>query len=197
MAIEFKKTSYPGNMDAFWRREVQMFPGGFTMKQTFPVGEVIQRGAFVAVDVDAMSAAIVKIGKVVKGGTTSVIRVTKKNNFCVGDTVMKLGTESTTTVKTVDRSNPEYDVIEVATAIADIAEGDFIQEADATGKTPKYVANAALGADLEIKNSGLPTIDAAYGGILLKSVCPPVPAAWLIENGFALKANPQILIINQ
>lgn len=197
MAIEFKKTSYPGNMDAFWRREVQMFPGGFTMKQTFPVGEVIQRGAFVAVDVDAMSAAIVKIGKVVKGGTTSVIRVTKKNNFCVGDTVMKLGTESTTTVKTVDRSNPEYDVIEVATAIADIAEGNFIQEADATGKTPKYVANAALGADLEIKNSGLPTIDAAYGGILLKSVCPPVPAAWLIENGFALKANPQILIINQ
>lgn len=197
MAIEFKKTSYPGNMDAFWRREVQMFPGGFTMKQTFPVGEVIQRGAFVAVDVDAMSAAIVKIGKVVKGGTTSVIRVTKKNNFCVGDTVMKLGTESTTTVKTVDRSNPEYDVIEVATAITDIAEGNFIQEADATGKTPKYVANAALGADLEIKNSGLPTIDAAYGGILLKSVCPPVPAAWLIENGFALKANPQILIINQ
>lgn len=197
MAIEFKKTSYPGNMDAFWRREVQMFPGGFTMKQTFPVGEVIQRGAFVAVDVDAMSAAIVKIGKVVKGGTTSVIRVTKKNNFCVGDTVMKLGTESTTTVKTVDRSNPEYDVIEVATGIADIAEGDFIQEADATGKTPKYVANAALGADLEIKKSGLPTIDAAYGGILLKSVCPPVPAAWLIENGFALKANPQILIINQ
>ena len=197
MAIEFKKTSYPGNMDAFWRREVQMFPGGFTMKQTFPVGEVIQRGAFVAVDVESMSAAIVKIGKVVKGGTTSAIRVTKKNNFCVGDTVMKLGAESTTTVKTVDRSNPEYDVIEVATAIADIAEGDFIQEADATGKKPKYVANAALGADLEIKKSGLPTIDAAYGGILLKSVCPPVPAAWLIENGFALKANPQILIINQ
>lgn len=197
MAIKFEKTTYPGNMDAFWRKEVKMLPGGFAMKQTFPVGEVIQRGAFVAVDMDAMQAAILKVGKVLAGGTTSAARVSKRNNICPGDTVMKVGGDSTTTVKSVDRSNPDYDVIEVATAITDLAEGDFLQEAEASSKAPKYVANAVLGADLEIKKNGLPTIDAGYDAILLKSVCTPFPASWLVENGFCLKANPNILIINQ
>ena len=197
MAIKFEKTSYPGNMDAFWRKEVKMLPGGFQLAQTFPVGEVIQRGAFVAVDMNAMNAAIVKVGKVLAGGTTSSARVSKRNNICPGDTVMKVGSESTTTVKKVDRSNPDYDVIEVATAITGLEEGDFLQEADASGKTPKYIANAVLGADLEIKTSGLPTIDAGYDAILLKSVCVPFPDEWLVENGYCLKANPNILVINQ
>lgn len=197
MGIKLEKTNYPGDMNPFWRREVRMLPGGFSMKQTFPVGEVIRRGSFVAVDFDNMSAAIVKVGKVLAGGSTSAIRVSKKNNFCPGDTVMKIGTESTTTVKTVDRSNTEYDVVTVATAIADIAEGDFLQEADSTEKAPKYVANMMLGADLEIKQGGIPTIDAAYDCIVLKSVCTPFPTAWLLENSPCLKTNPNILFINQ
>lgn len=198
MAIDFKKTTYPGNIDPFWRKEVKMLPGGFSMKQTtFSAGDVIQRGAFVAVDVDKMEAAIVKVGKVLEGGTTSKIRVSKKNNFCNGDTVMKIGDSATTTIKSVDRSNPEYDVVEVASAITGIAKDDFLQEADSSSKTPKYVANAVLGADLEIRSSGLPTIDAAYDAIVLKSVCTPFPASWLVDNGFCLKANPNILVINQ
>lgn len=198
MAIEFKKNTYSGNIDPFWRKEVKMLPGGFSMKQaTFSAGDVIQRGAFVAVDVDKMEAAIVKIGKVLDGGTTSKIRVSKKNNFCNGDTVMKIGDSATTTIKSIDRSNPEYDVVEVASAITGIAKDDFLQEADSNSKTPKYVANAVLGADLEIRNGGLPTIDAAYDAIVLKSVCTPFPASWLVDNGFCLKANPNILVINQ
>lgn len=198
MAIDFKKTTYSGNIDPFWRKEVKMLPGGFSMKQaTFSAGDVIQRGAFVAVDVDKMEAAIVKVGKVLDGGTTSKIRVSKKNNFCNGDTVMKIGDSATTTIKSIDRSNPEYDVVEVASAITGIAKDDFLQEADSNSKTPKYVANAVLGADLEIRNGGLPTIDAAYDAIVLKSVCTPFPASWLVDNGFCLKANPNILVINQ
>lgn len=196
MAIKFERTTYPGNMNAFWR-EPKVMPGGFAMKQTFPVGEVILRGAFVAVDVDAMEAAIVKVGKVLAGGTTSAARVSKRNNLCPGDTVMKVGGDSTTTIKSVDRSNPEYDVIEVATAITGLVEGDFLQEADASSKTPKYVANAVLAADLEIRKGGLPTIDASHDAVLLKAVCTPFPASWLVEGGFCLKTNPNIIIINQ
>lgn len=184
-------------MEPFWRREVRILPGGFSMKQTFPIGDVIRKGSFVAVDFDTMSAAIVKIGKVLAGGTASAIRVSKKNNLCPGDTVMKVGADSTTTVKTIDRSNPEYDVVTVATAIADIAEGDFLQEADAASKAPKFTANMMLGADLEIKASGIPTIDAAYDCIVLKSVCTPFPSSWLVENSPCLKTNPNILFINQ
>lgn len=197
MAIKFEKTIYPGNMDAFWRKEVKMLPGGYALMQTFPVGEVILRGAFVYVDVATMQAAVVKVGKVLAGGTTSLIRVSKRNNFCVGDVVMKVGADSTTTVKSLDRSNPEYDVVEVASAITGVAEGDYLQEADSSSKKVKYVANAVLGANLEIKKSGLPTIDAAYDAILLKSVCPQFPSSWCVDNGFCLKANPNILVINQ
>lgn len=197
MAIKFEKATFPGNMDAFWRKEVKMLPGGFSLKQTFPIGEIILRGAFVAVNTDDMSAAIVKIGKVLTGGTTSAARVSKRNNFCPGDTIMKVGGDSTTTVKSVDRSNPDYDVIEVATAITGLAEGDFLQEADASSKGPKYVANSVLGADLEIKKSGLPTIDAAYDAVLLKSVCPQFPDSWLAKDSYCLATNHNILIINQ
>lgn len=197
MAIKFERDVYPGNMDPFWRKEVQMLPGGFSMKQTFPVGEVIERGAFVAVDYSDMSAAIVKVGKVLAGGTTTDARVSKKNNFCVGDTVMKVGADTTTTVKSIDRSNAEYDVVTFAAAITGLVENDFVQEADSGKKKPKYVANAVLGTDLEIKKSGLPTIDAAYGAILLKNVCTPFPASWLAENGFCLATNHNILFIKQ
>lgn len=197
MAIKFERDVYPGNMDPFWRKEVQMLPGGFSMKQTFPVGEVIERGAFVAVDYSDMSAAIVKVGKVLAGGTTTDARVSKKNNFCVGDTVMKVGADTTTTVKSIDRSNAEYDVVTFAAAITELVENDFVQEADSGTKKPKYVANAVLGTDLEIKKSGLPTIDAAYGAILLKNVCTPFPASWLAENSFCLATNHNILFIKQ
>lgn len=198
MAIDFKKTTYPGSMDPFWRKEAKILPGGFKLKQTtFSAGDVIRKGSFVCADTDKMEAAIIKIGKVLDGGTTTKIRVSKKNNFCNGDTVMKIGSSSTTTVKSIDRSNPDYDVVEVATAIDDIVKDNFLQEADASTKKPKYIANTVLGADLEIKKSGLPTIDAAYDAILLKSVCAPFPADWLVENGFCLKANPNILVINQ
>lgn len=200
MAIRFERTAFPGDMDPFWRKEVKMLPGGFSMKQTFTVGDVIRRGSFLYVDMSDLSAAVVKIGKVQEGGTTSAARVSKKNNFCVGDVVYKVGVEevsATTTVKSIDTSNPDYDVITFASAITGLVAGDFIQEFDSSTKKPKYVANAVLGADLEIKKSGIFTLDAAYDAIVLKSVCTPFPESWLVENGFCLATNHNILFINQ
>lgn len=201
MAIEFNKTAYPGFISPFWRKEVKVLPGGFNMKQTnFANGDVIMRGAFLHVDFSDMSAAIVKIGKVVDGGTATKPRVSKNNNFAVGDVVAKVGADSnsatTTTVVSIDRSNAEYDVVEIAASLT-LATGDFIVEADSTSKEQKYVANAVLAADLEIKGHGIMTIDASYDCIMIKSICAPFPADWLIEDGYGLKANPNILIINQ
>lgn len=197
MAITFERTVYQGYTDPFWRKEVQVLPGGFAMTQTFPIGEVIPRGVFVNADTTTLKASIVKIGKVLAGGTTTAARVTKNNCFCVGDVVMKVGASSTTTVKSVDRSNPSYDVIEFAAAISGLVENDFVQEADSSKNAPKYVANAVLAATLEIQKSGLPVLDVAYSGILVKSLCVPFPASWLLTNGFCLTANPHILVINQ
>lgn len=201
MAIKFERTAYPGGMDAFWRQEVRMLPGGFTPVQTIPVGEVVQRGAFLYVDFDAMTAAIVKVGKVLDGGTTSKPRVSKRNNFFAGDTLMKVGeTAKAVTVKSVDRTNSGYDVIELSAAVTGLAAGDFLQEAvKGSGDTygAAYVANTVLGADFESKATGLPTLDAAWSAIVLKSVCGPFPAEWLTEGSPCLATNHNILFINQ
>lgn len=198
MSIKFERESYPGKIDAFWRKEVQMLPGGFAPKQTIPVGEVIQRGAFVFVNFDDMTAALVKVCQVVAGGTTSAPRVSKKNNIYAGDVLMKVGaTAASVTVKSVDRSNSEYDVIEFSKALTGLAAGDYLQEAVADGDAfkPAYEANAVLGADFEMRKSGLPTFDVAYSAIVLKDVCSPFPASWL--NGFTLATNANILFIKQ
>lgn len=202
MAINFERTTIPGYMDAFWRQEVRMLPGGFQLKQTVPVGEVVNRGAFVAVDFDTMAAAIVKIGKVMDGGTTSKPRVSKRNNFYAGDTVMKVGkTDAGVTVKSVDRSNPDYDVIELSSAITGLAKDDFIQEAvkddGASTYSPAYVANMVLGADFESRQQGIGTLDVAWSAMVLKDICTPFPAAWLAENSPCLATNHNILFIKQ
>lgn len=188
-------------MDVFWRQEVRMLPGGFQPLQTIPVGEVVQRGSFVAVDFDAMSAAIVKVGKVLEGGTTSKPRVSKRNNFFAGDTVMKLGnTDTAVTVKSVDRSNADYDVVELSAAITGLVKDDFIQEAVKGSDdkySPAYVANTVLGTDFESRKQGIGTLDVAWSAMVLKDICSPFPASWLADNSPCMATNHNILFIKQ
>lgn len=203
MAIEFKKTSYAGNLDAFWRTEVRMLPGGFNCSQSIPVGDVIPRGALVCADFDTMTATIVKVGRVVNGGTTTKPRVTKNNHFYAGDTVMKIGKkDAAVTVKSVDRSNPDYDVVEFSAALATLAKGDYLVEAvndtddSATTYSQAHEANTILGADYTSRKVGMTTLDVAYSAVALKDVCPQFPADWL-DGGAFLKMNHNILFIKQ
>lgn len=203
MAIEFKKTSYAGNLDAFWRTEVRMLPGGFNCSQSIPVGDVIPRGALVCADFDTMTATIVKVGRVIDGGTTTKPRVTKNNHFYTGDTVMKIGKkDAAVTVKSVDRSNPDYDVVEFSAALATLAMGDYLVEAvkdtgdSATTYSQAHEANTILGADYTSRAVGMTTLDVAYSAVALKDVCPQFPADWL-DGGAFLKTNHNILFIKQ
>lgn len=203
MAIEFKKTSYAGNLDAFWRTEVRMLPGGFNCSQSIPVGDVIPRGALVCADFDTMTATIVKVGRVVDGGTTTKPRVTKNNHFYAGDTVMKIGKkDAAVTVKSVDRSNPDYDVVEFSAALATLAKGDYLVEAvkdtgdSETTYSQAHEANTILGADYTSRAVGMTTLDVAYSAVALKDVCPQFPADWLDGSAF-LKTNHNILFIKQ
>lgn len=203
MAIEFKKTTYAGNLDAFWRTEVRMLPGGFNCSQSIPVGDVIPRGALVYADFDTMTATIVKVGRVVDGGATTKPRVTKNNHFYAGDTVMKIGKkDAAVTVKSVDRSNPDYDVVEFSAALATLAEGDYLVEAikdtgdSATTYSQAHEANTILGADYTSRAVGMTTLDVAYSAVALKDVCPQFPADWL-DGGAFLKTNHNILFIKQ
>lgn len=201
MAIKFERSSYPGYIDAFWRADVKILPGGFSLKQTVPTGEVVRRGSLVAVDCDTMSAALVKTGIVLNGGTTTKPRVSKNNNFVAGDTVMKVGkTDLAVTVKSVDHSNTGYDIVEFDKALTTLAEGDYLQEAvkgsDSTYGAA-YVANAVVATDYVSRESGLPALDVAYSALVLKDVCQQFPASFLADNSFCLATNHNILFIRQ
>lgn len=197
MAIEFKKQAFSGKTPVIWRGECKILPGGFKPKQTFPVGTVLRRGLPIQVDFEEMSAGVVKIAKVLDGGTTTDARVGKGHLFAVGDKVQKLGTATSTTVSKIDTSNADYDVITFAAAITGLAAGDSIQESDGQSSAkPLYTPNMVIGADLEFKGTGIPTIDAAYDAVVLyNNVNYPIPADWL--QGVALKSNPNILFIKQ
>lgn len=197
MAIEFKKQAFSGKTPVIWRGECKILPGGFKPKQTFPVGTVLRRGLPIQVDFDDMSAGVVKIAKVLDGGTTSAARIGKGHLFVVGDKVQKLGTTTSTTVNKIDTSNADYDVVTFAAAISGLAAGDSIQESDGQSSAkPLYTPNMVVGADLEFKGTGIPTIDAAYEAVVLyNNVDYPIPADWL--QGVTLKSNPNILFIKQ
>lgn len=197
MAIEFKKQAFSGKTPVIWRGECKILPGGFKPKQTFPVGTVLRRGLPIQVDFDEMSAGVVKIAKVLDGGTTTEARVSKGHLFAIGDKVQKLGTTTSTTVSKIDTSNADYDVLTFAAAITGLAAGDSIQESDGgSSAKPLYTPNMVIGADLEFKGTGIPTIDAAYEAVVLyNNVNYPIPADWL--QGVTLKSNPNILFIKQ
>lgn len=210
MAIDFKKTQLSGHTPEIWRGECKILPGGFKPVQNFPVGTVLHRGTPIYVDFEAMSAAVCKTAKVLKGGTTTAPRVAKGHYFVAGDVVMKLGvTNKSPIIKSIDTANAEYDVLTFASAIAGLAEGDILVEASAAAAVegdneavpaaPLYTPNMVVGAVKEFTGKGLPTIDAAYEAVVLyPSLNFPLLEDWLINPGkVCLKANPNILFIKQ
>ena len=129
MGIQFNKTKIGGSVPTIWRGECKVLPGGFKPKQTFPNGTVIRRGALLHVDFSNMSAAIVKFGQVVSGGTTTKPRVTKGSYFAVGDTVTKIGDgNASPKVSAIDTSNEGYDVLTLSAAYSGLTAGDTLVE---------------------------------------------------------------------
>ena len=199
MAIDFKKTQLSGHTPEIWRGECKILPGGFKPVQNFPVGTVLHRGTPIYVDFEAMSAAVCKTAKVLKGGTTTAPRVAKGHYFVAGDVVMKLGvTDKSPIIKSIDTANAGYDVITFASAI-EYAETGGGSGSDPIPAAPRYTPNMVVGAAKEFTGKGLPTIDAAYEAVVLyPSLNFPLLEDWLINPGkVCLKANPNILFIKQ
>lgn len=200
MPIEFKKTTYKGHTPEIWRGECKMLPGGFKPKNTISTGTVLQRGTLVEVFFDTMEAAVVKVAKVLSGGTTSKPRVAKGHLFAAGDVVAENGGSAVQTINSIDTSNAEYDVLNLAGALTGLAADDVLVESEAPAQgataTSKYTPNMIVGAVKEFNGKGLPTIDAAYEAVVLyPSLNFPVLDEWL--NGCCLKSNPNILFIKQ
>jgi hypothetical protein len=143
-----------------------------------------------------LTAAIVKVGKVVTGGTTSAPRVVKGTMFQAGDIVMKEGDTTGKTISAVDRSNSDYDVITLSAAITGLTSDDILLEATATtSSAQKYAPNAVVESTKVIERASDETISAAGGAVILEGMVYPVPASF--KNGLVLKDNPNLLFIYQ
>lgn len=207
--LKFKSQSFSGNTPAIWRGECKVLPGGFKPAQDFPVGTVLMPGAPLVVDFDNRTAALIKVAKVVTGGTTTQIRVDKHHYFAKGDRVMKVGlTTVSPLITNIDTSNTGYDVITVDKAITGVTADDILQECSAyeaapsggsgsaVDAAPLYDApNAVVSSPVEFNGKGLPTIDAAYEAVVRKDVVGVVKSTWL--QGVCLKNNPNIIYIIQ
>lgn len=208
MAIEFKKSAVAGHFPEIWRGECKILPGGFKPKNTIPVGNVVHRGTLLEVNFEEMSAAVIKVATVLKGGTTQKPRIGKGHHFAIGDVVAKVDGDGKKSpiITAIDTSNTEYDTLTLQAAITGLSEGDAIIEATeyaaAEGETtetlakPKYTPNMIVGAVFENTGKGLPAISAAYEAVVLyPSLTFPILNDWL--TGCCLKSNPNILFIKQ
>jgi hypothetical protein len=197
MAIEFNRKAYTNPKPAFWRGETGLvLPGGFKLLQAFPLKFVIPRGTLCKVNYPGLTAEIVKVAKVIAGGTISEPRVVKGTLFQVGDVVFKEGGTTNKTVTEIDRSNADYDILKLDTGISGLAADDIILESDGQA-TPavKYVPNAVVESTKEIGTSADETISAAGRANVLEGMVYPVPESF--KTGLTLKNNPNILFIYQ
>ena len=201
MGISFDKTAIPGGFPPFWRGEFKVLPGDFKLKQTFPEGTILKRSTPIQLDFDNMECGVVKVAKVLAGGTTTIPRVVKGHLFKVGDVVAKVGkADLSRTISSIDTTNADYDAITLDGAMTTLATGEFLVEsptysAGVTPSGPLYVADAVIETDKVYTADGFQTVSAGYEGLILKSVAYPIPASFL--TGYGLTNNPCIKYIKQ
>lgn len=210
MAIEFEREHIPGNFPVFWRGECKVLPGDYRLKQEFPEGTLLIKGTPLCVDFDKMECAVVKLARVMAGGTGTKPRIVKGSLLQKGDTVMKLGDGSkSVTISSIDTTQSEYDELTLSVALTGIDEGDFIQECTAyhtagtdpltdpeVEASPLYEMNSVISDSYTYQKMGFQTIAAGYEVIILKEVAYPIPTGWL-EGGMSLKANHSIKYVKQ
>ena len=179
MAIEFKKTAVKGHTPEIWRGECKMLPGGFKPKINIANGTVLHRGVLVEVNFDEMSAAVIKLAKVLAGGTTSKVRVAKGHLFAVGDVVAKVGkTDKSVSISTIDTSNADYDVLNLSAAITGLTTDDVLIESRDYG----YIdATSTTEGALKIVES-----NPSDGQIALASVTPYLGEKTLAANDYVV-----------
>lgn len=143
MGVERSVTTFPGAQPAIYKNMGKVLPGSFALKQTLPDDTLVPEGAPIAIDYSQagkLEAALIKIGYVVAGGSTTKPHVQKTTLLQVGDVVMKLGKiDVAPTITAIDRSNASYDEITLSAEIAGLGAGDFLQEANAVSETTAEV----------------------------------------------------------
>lgn len=180
MAVEFKaKESFKGTFQRFWRGEAKILPAGYKLLNKISNGITVIRGAFLQIFPDDLTAAVVKCGTVITGGTTTKIRVSKESYLEVGDYIQRKGQTVVRQITAIDKSNDAYDVITVASALTGVTAGDILLESDNAGGY--YDAESTDEGALKVVASGATT-----GQINLADVTPYKGSKTLAANDYVV-----------
>jgi hypothetical protein len=183
MAVEFKaKESFKGTFQRFWRGEAKILPAGYKLLNTISNGITLIRATFLQIFPDDLTAAVVKHGTVITGGTTSKIRVSKESYFEVGDYIQRKGQTLVRQITAIDKSNDGYDVITVASALTGVTANDILLESDNAGGY--YDAESTDEGALKVVASGATT-----GQINLADVEPYKGTKTLAANDYVVLVN--------
>ena len=185
MAVEFKaKESFKGTFQRFWRGEAKILPAGYKLLNKISNGVKLIRATFLQIFPDDLTAAVVKHGTVITGGTTTKIRVSKESYFEVGDYIQRKGQTVVREITAIDKSNDAYDVITVGSALTGVTAGDILLESDNAGGY--YDCESTDEGALKVVASGATT-----GQINLDAVTP-----YKGEKGDNLAANDYVKLVN-
>lgn len=183
MAVEFKaKESFKGTFQRFWRGEAKILPAGYKLLNTISNGITLIRATFLQIFPDDLTAAVVKHGTVISGGTTTKIRVSKENLFEVGDKIQVMGGTVVREITAIDHSKDDYDTITVGSALTGVTAGNMLVESDDAGGY--YDCESTDEGALKVVASGATT-----GQINLADVTPYKGSKELAANDYVVLKN--------
>ncbi len=191
--IKLNRKSLAGGMPKIWRGEAEVLPGSYKLKNMPSVGTVIDRGVLAYADTSKLECTIVRTVKAVENISTTKLSIAKGSIVEVG-TKLSNGTTAAT-VKSIDTSNADKDVLTLDKTIAGVEAGNVLFEAT-DDTTPIAEPNAVVAAVKEVEDLKKDVIDLAYEANVLKDIASPVPADWL-QAGMCLKNNHSIKFFNQ
>ena len=180
----------PGSMEVFQSKNLEDVPGGITLDadNKWETNQNCQKGELVLYSEVTRLALVAKLAVVETTTAGTTIKIEKGHCFAVGDFI-STGADSGEAydITDVDQSDPDFDTIEVSTAIGSLTAGDTLWLSTGSGGAAAGVAlvpNGVLKND--VKPSANDSISIVVRGTVyerrlpgiygLPNSCPGVPA---------------------
>ena len=181
MGLQIKKTTGIQGMEV-WQNVIEVLPGGFTIDETNTTltgVDEVPAGTLVSYDEATRKVNLDKTATVYETANSTTQKVKKDHSLAVGDIVAKTTGSTAYAITAIDRSNADYDVITLATAMS-LTAGDVLWLSSAAGATAaayKFTPNGLLKNRLTPDGRGNEFVSVVIRGTVYERRTSGYPAA--------------------
>lgn len=185
--MRYEITQPAAREEEIWQeRTVRRLSGGFNIVLTPGLAAFgwLLKGAFLAINFAERKATLIKTVALVQaaGATDTAFRVAKgKGDLFLPGEFIGTGTKAVT-VSTVDKTNPDYDVINTDAAIGALANGSVLTLATAAGASKLVTGDLIAMNYAPVKIEGVPHCTAVVQAWEVKSSKLPYPVTDAIKT---------------